>query len=33
MVANVVEKHPEFAELTDPVTPEIQRWVQTQPST
>ena len=24
MVANVIEKHPEFAELTDPVTPEIQ---------
>ena len=32
MVANVIEKHPEFADLTDPVTAEIQRWVQTQPS-
>lgn len=32
MVANVVEKNPEFADLTDPVTPEIQRWVQSQQS-
>ena len=32
MVAHVIEKHPEFADLTDPVTAEIQRWVQTQPS-
>ena len=32
MVANVIEKHPEFAHLTDPVTAEIQRWVQTQPN-
>ena len=32
MVANVVDKHPEFADITDPVTAEIQRWVQTQPS-
>ena len=33
MVANVVQKRPEFAELTDPVTPELERWVQTLPST
>jgi uncharacterized protein len=32
MVATVIEKHPEFAELTDPVTAEIERWVQAQPS-
>jgi predicted GNAT family acetyltransferase len=32
MVANVIEKHPEFADLTDPVTADIQRWVQTQPN-
>ena len=32
MVANVIEKHPEFADLTDPVTTEIQRWVETQPN-
>ena len=32
MVANVIEKHPEFAELTDPVTPEIRHWVQSHPS-
>jgi uncharacterized protein len=32
MVAKVIEKHPEFAELTDPVTPEIRHWVQSQPS-
>jgi predicted GNAT family acetyltransferase len=31
MVANVIEKHPEFADLTDPVTADIQRWVETQP--
>jgi uncharacterized protein len=32
MVAGVIEKHPEFADITDPVTAEVQRWLQTQPS-
>lgn len=32
MVANVIEKHPEFADITDPVTAEVQRWLQTQPT-
>jgi uncharacterized protein len=32
MVAGVIEKHPEFAGTTDPVTAEVQRWLQTQPS-
>ena len=29
MVAAFIEKHPEYSDITDPVTPEIQRWVQT----
>ena len=29
MVAAFIEKHPEYSDMTDPVTPEIQRWVQT----
>src|SRR5579875_3865110 len=28
MVAAVHEEHPEFRDATDPVTPEIERWVQ-----
>jgi predicted GNAT family acetyltransferase len=32
MVAGVIEKHPEFADITDPVTAEVQRWLQTQPT-
>ena len=32
MVAGVIEKHPEFADITDPVTAEVERWLQTQPS-
>jgi uncharacterized protein len=32
MVASVIEKHPEFADITDPVTAEIRRWVQAQSS-
>jgi uncharacterized protein len=32
MVANVIEKHPEFADITDPVTADVQRWLQTQPT-
>ncbi|AKN15667.1 GNAT family N-acetyltransferase [Mycobacterium haemophilum] len=31
MVAHVIERHPEFAAITDPVTAEVQEWVQTQP--
>jgi uncharacterized protein len=29
MVAGFVKKHPEFSDITDPVTPEILRWAQT----
>jgi uncharacterized protein len=29
MVAGFIKKHPEFRDLTDPVTPEILHWVQT----
>jgi len=29
MVAAFIKKHPEFGDLTDPVTPEILQWVQT----
>jgi uncharacterized protein len=29
MVATFVKKHPEFGDITDPVTPEILRWTQT----
>jgi uncharacterized protein len=29
MVAAFIKKHPEFGDLTDPVTPEILGWVQT----
>lgn len=28
MVVTVLKKHPEFDAITDPVTPEISRWVQ-----
>jgi uncharacterized protein len=31
MVAAFLKKHPEFSDMTDPVTPEILRWVQTVP--
>ena len=27
-VAGVLEKHPDFSDITDPVTPEIRRWIQ-----
>ena len=26
-VAGVLEKHPNYSDITDPVTPEIRRWV------
>jgi len=29
MVAGVLEKHPEFEAISDPVTAEIKQWVQT----
>jgi hypothetical protein len=32
MVVTVLEKHPEFDGITDPVTDDIQRWLNTQPA-
>ncbi|MEZ0354360.1 GNAT family N-acetyltransferase [Mycobacterium sp. pR1184] len=32
MVESVLKKHPEFDEVTDPVTAEVRGWAQTQPS-
>ena len=32
MVETVLKKHPEFDEITDPVTAEVRGWVLTQPS-
>jgi uncharacterized protein len=32
MVGTVLKKHPEFDDITDPVTADIERWVQTQPT-
>jgi predicted GNAT family acetyltransferase len=29
MVAAFIKKHPEYSDLTDPVTPEILQWVET----
>jgi predicted GNAT family acetyltransferase len=29
MVAAFIKKHPEFSDISDPVTPEILRWAQT----
>jgi uncharacterized protein len=31
MIGTVLKKHPEFDDITDPVTPEVERWVMTQP--
>ncbi|OBG36474.1 acetyltransferase [Mycobacterium alsense] len=28
MVVTVLKKHPEFDDITDPVTPDVQRWLQ-----
>ena len=28
MVVTVLKKHPEFDGITDPVTPDVERWVQ-----
>ncbi len=32
MVVTVLKKHPEFDDITDPVTPDVERWVQAQPT-
>ena len=32
MVGTVLKKHPEFDDITDPVTNEVAGWAQTQPS-
>ena len=32
MVGTVLKKHPEFADITDPVTADIERWLETQPT-
>lgn len=32
MVGTVLGKHPEFDDITDPVTPEIVRWTQNRPA-
>jgi hypothetical protein len=29
MVAAFIKKHPEFGDITDPVTPAILQWVET----
>jgi uncharacterized protein len=31
MVVTVLKKHPEFDDITDPVTVEVQQWAQTLP--
>ncbi|MCV7199004.1 GNAT family N-acetyltransferase [Mycobacterium angelicum] len=31
MVGTVLKKHPEFDDITDPVTAEVRGWAQTQP--
>jgi predicted GNAT family acetyltransferase len=32
MVVTVLKKHPEFDGITDPVTDDVQRWLETQPA-
>lgn len=32
MVGTVLKKHPEYDDITDPVTAEVKHWVQTQPA-
>jgi uncharacterized protein len=32
MVVTVLKKHPEFDDITDPVTADVERWLQTQPA-
>lgn len=31
MIGTVLKKHPEFDDITDPVTPEVKGWAMTQP--
>ncbi len=31
MIVTVLNKHPEFDDITDPVTAEVKRWAMTQP--
>jgi predicted GNAT family acetyltransferase len=31
MVGTVLKNHPEFDDITDPVTAEVERWLRTQP--
>lgn len=31
MIPTVLKKHPEYDEITDPVTPELERWAQSLP--
>lgn len=31
MVAGVLKKHPEFDDIADPVTPDIEQWAETLP--
>lgn len=31
MVAGVIDKHPEFGDITDEVTPDIEQWAQSLP--
>lgn len=31
MIDTVLNKHPEFGDITDPVTPEVERWLRTRP--
>jgi predicted GNAT family acetyltransferase len=32
MVATVLKKHPEFDDITDPVTADVERWLEAQPT-
>jgi uncharacterized protein len=32
MVVTVLEKHPEFEDITDQVTPDVLEWAETQPT-
>jgi predicted GNAT family acetyltransferase len=32
MIVTVLKKHPEFDDITDPVTAEVRGWAQTQPT-
>jgi predicted GNAT family acetyltransferase len=32
MVVTVLKKHPEYDDITDPVTADVERWLETQPT-